>query len=246
MQLLNGFQLARQIRKYHLNKLTPTIFIAETRARVKELLTDENFGGLFDYILEPIIPKIILTKAKFLIQWAKDREKINQQAAQLEGKNQQLQQEILTRQITENIKEVFYIAKIDPHQILYISPAVTEIWGLPPEQFYHNPNSWLDVIHPKDRERISSNFEIDSKRGNFHQEYRIIRPDGELRWIRFRGFPIKDSNGRIYRFAGIGSDITAAKLVEAALIDSERRYATLAQASPVGIFHADIAIRNDM
>src|SRR5262249_27289868 len=121
--------------------------------------------------------------------------------------------EVRFRQLAENIREVFWMSDPNKVEILYISPAYEEVWGRSCQSLYEQPHSFLDAIHPEDLQRVVSeslNKQLDGDPGDV--EYRIRRPDGALRWIRDRSFPIKDQNGRVYRVAGIAEDITDRKL----------------------------------
>src|SRR5579863_6903141 len=128
---------------------------------------------------------------------------------------QELQQsEERFRQMAENITEVFWMTNPDKNKILYISPAYEKIWGRTCEGLYARPGAWLDAIHPEDREKISKSAIAKQTRGAYDEEYRIIRPDGSVRWIRDRAFPIKDKSGQVYRITGIAEDITGRKEAE--------------------------------
>ncbi|WP_198648505.1 PAS domain S-box protein [Cyanothece sp. BG0011] len=120
------------------------------------------------------------------------------------------------RQLAENIHEVFWmtdISKSDPsHQkSVYVSPAYQEIWGYNPEDTYKNPSQWIETIHPDDRERVEHEFTQKLLKGGFDFQYRIIRPDGTLRWIRDQGFPVKRQSGDWVRITGLAQDITEQK-----------------------------------
>ena len=118
------------------------------------------------------------------------------------------------RQLAENIHEVFWIISLDGPQMLYVSPAYEEIWGKSSASLYENPMSWLSTVHPDDRDCLLAILEnLDG--GDYDAEYRIVRPDGSIRWIRDRGFSINDAQGRPYRRAGIAKDITVHKQAEA-------------------------------
>jgi PAS domain S-box-containing protein len=117
------------------------------------------------------------------------------------------------RQMAENIREVFWLITADMSKTLYISPAYEVVWGQSSESLYREPNSFYATIHAEDRARVVAVVERDFEQG-FEVEYRAIRPDGSIRWIRDRGFPIKDEAGRIYRIAGIAEDITESKRAE--------------------------------
>lgn len=112
------------------------------------------------------------------------------------------------RQLAEHIQGVFYLTDPDNREMLYVSPAYEAIWGRSRESLYANPRSWADAILPEDRERVRAALEKESITGSFDEEYRISRPDGIIRWIRARSFPVWDETGAIYRVAGIAEDIT--------------------------------------
>lgn len=117
------------------------------------------------------------------------------------------------RELAENINEIFYIAHPEGKQFYYISPAHEQITGQKCDAVYQNPHAWLESIHPDDRERIEEALRMDSAR--LDEEYRVLRPDGELRWLRSRSFPVKDEHGEVARVVGIATDITEQKQAEA-------------------------------
>jgi PAS domain S-box-containing protein len=113
------------------------------------------------------------------------------------------------RQLTENIREVFWLKPLKIDQVIYLSPAYEEVWGRSCESVYEGAMSWTEAIHQEDRDRVITAFEKQILgEGDFNQEYRIVRPDGEVRWIRDRAFPIYNRSGQVYRLAGIAEDIT--------------------------------------
>jgi PAS domain S-box-containing protein len=127
------------------------------------------------------------------------------------------------RQLTESIREVFWMTDLTKSQMLYVSPAYEQIWGRPCASLYAAPTSWIDAIHPDDRKRISQRAMTNQASNEYDEEYRILRPDGSIRWIHDRAFPITNDTGAVYRIAGLAEDITERKLAEI-------RFATLAHA----------------
>ncbi|ACK68588.1 PAS/PAC sensor hybrid histidine kinase [Gloeothece citriformis PCC 7424] len=121
------------------------------------------------------------------------------------------------RQLAENIKEIFYIQDAQTFQTIYVSPTFSEIWGISWDTLYQNPHLWMENIYPPDRAIVRANLQANRNEQEFNYEYRIIRPDGQLRWIWARNFPVKDSSGNIYRIAGIAEDITERKQTQEAL-----------------------------
>ena len=118
------------------------------------------------------------------------------------------------RQLTENIREVFWMSSPDGNRMIYTSPAYEEVWGRKPRTLYEHPKSWLDAIHPKDRERVITAFFPEQMiQGKYDGEFRVVRPDGSVRWVWARGFPIRNRLGDVYRIAGIAEDITERKKV---------------------------------
>ncbi|HXJ61304.1 MAG TPA: PAS domain S-box protein [Verrucomicrobiae bacterium] len=115
------------------------------------------------------------------------------------------------RQVVEHIREVFWMADPRMSQILYISPGYEEIWGRTCASLYASPRDWLAAVHPDDRERVLEAALTKQVQGPYHQEYRILRPDGSVRWIEDRAFPVRNAAGEVYRFAGIAEDITLRK-----------------------------------
>lgn len=111
------------------------------------------------------------------------------------------------RQLAENINAVFWLFNSGGAEEFYVSPAYERIWGQSPDVVLPKSSRWLSTIHPADRDRVVASLALQMQR-DYEQEYRIIRADGAIRWIRDRSFPIKNLSGHIYRVAGIAEDIT--------------------------------------
>jgi two-component system sensor kinase FixL len=118
------------------------------------------------------------------------------------------------RQLAEHIREVFWVYGIAEERLLYVSPAYQDIWGHPVQSLLDRPLEWIEAIHPDDQPRVRAAHLEKLESGVFDQEYRIIRPDGAVRWIWDRGFPIRDLADHVYRIAGLAEDITVRKLAE--------------------------------
>jgi PAS domain S-box-containing protein/diguanylate cyclase (GGDEF)-like protein len=131
------------------------------------------------------------------------------------------------RQLAENIREVFWLTDPMKNQILYVSPAYEQIWGRTVDALHMSPRDWLEAIHPGDRERVMAAAQSKQVVGTYDEEYRITRPDGTVRWIRDRAFPVRDRNGEVIRVAGVAEDITERKHAADALGESERRFSEI-------------------
>lgn len=115
------------------------------------------------------------------------------------------------QQLTEHIREGFYIADPEISRIFYVSPAYAKTWGLSRESLYANPRLFLEAIHVDDRERAMQAIAPHGKTIPHDIEYRVVRPDGTVRWVRDRCFVIRNESGEIYRVTGIAEDITERK-----------------------------------
>lgn len=118
------------------------------------------------------------------------------------------------RQLGESMQDVFWISEPTQCRSLYVSPAYEQLWGRNCSSLQANFMEWFEGIHPEDRDRVQTAFFSSALKGEYDQEYRIIRPDGSMCWIRDRGFPIKNELGEVYRVAGIAEDITQRKATE--------------------------------
>jgi len=116
------------------------------------------------------------------------------------------------RQLAENIQDFFWITNNDLTQFIYISPLYEKIWGRSIEMLYRNSNEWMEAVVPEDRQFVLDSFQkFQDGKNKIDIEYKILRPDGSIRWIHNRGFQVFDENGKFYRIAGIAVDVTERK-----------------------------------
>jgi len=146
------------------------------------------------------------------------------------------------RQLADNIDSVFWISDPPMEELLYISPAYEKIWRRSLASLYASPRAWLDAIHPEDLEttiaRLSERASLGYPPG-FVNEYRILRPDGEIRYISDRSFAARNSQGEVYRLLGIAEDITERKLAEAELHRSQELLRAAVNNAPIILYAAD-------
>ncbi|NEQ65596.1 MAG: PAS domain-containing protein [Symploca sp. SIO2D2] len=120
------------------------------------------------------------------------------------------------RQIAENIEEIIWIASFEFNQLLYISPAYEKIFGRSCDLLYQDPTSWLELVHRRDRKSLKKALEIHKKQAQpISIKFRIVRPNGTVRWLWSQTFPVKNQQNKLYRSTGIVVDITQQKQAEA-------------------------------
>lgn len=123
-----------------------------------------------------------------------------------------LKSETLFRDFTEKIDDVFWRTTPSMEKTIYVSPAFKKIWGISENEVYKNPLVWSNSIHPEDKEKVLQAFLTDIKyKSSVVVEFRIIRPNGSIRYIYSRGFPLKDKLGNLVGLLGISTDITKYK-----------------------------------
>jgi PAS domain S-box-containing protein len=140
------------------------------------------------------------------------------------------------RDLAENIRDVFFVGEPDPVHLTYLSPAYEEIWGRPRREAYDRPDAWIDSIHPEDRERAVDLFTKAYQGERAHAEYRVVRPDGSIRFIKARAFPVLNAEGKFCRLVGIAEDLTKSKRAEEAQRESEEQVRLLLQSTAEAIY----------
>lgn len=123
-----------------------------------------------------------------------------------------LESEERFRSFVENTDLVFWLISLEPERVQYVNTAFERIWGRKAEELYGNPRLWLESIDPEERGSVRKQFEewICGKKGELRAEYRITRPDGQVRWIEDRCVKL----GNKKQVVGIAEDVTVRKLFE--------------------------------
>jgi two-component system sporulation sensor kinase C len=123
------------------------------------------------------------------------------------------------RQLVDNTDVVLWMRSLDEPGSVYVNPAFERVWGRSRQSMTGDPDSFLETIHPEDRDRMREVMRRQQQGESFGAiEYRVLRPDGEVRWVRENSVPIRDPHGRIYREARIATDISDRKDAEHKLL----------------------------
>jgi PAS domain S-box-containing protein len=222
-------------------------FLLATSRQDVKYVTRQLWQSIDELITQPIEKAELQARVEILLR-------SRQLSLQLQTANQKLEQQMAARQqaevrrdraivarndsedrfrqMAETIQSAFWLLDLQTQQMLYLSPAYEQIWGRSREELYADYRVWMQTIHPDDRDRIQMAIAQAPTSDSHDDEYRIIRPDGSIRWVRDRSFVARNSNGEPYRLAGVAEDITDRKQTEVALQKSEQRYRDLAEAMP--------------
>ena len=211
MPQFSGLRAAKLLRESGLN--IPFILISGTVG--EEVAVDAMKHGATDYLLKDRI-----TRLPNAVERALKQNRMLDERQQAETLLRESEEKF--RQIAESINEVFWITDTAKQQILYISPGYEKIWGQTCKSLYESPQNWLMAIHLEDRQRILDATKTKQEHGEYDEVYRIIRPDGSVRWIHDRGFPVRNQAGQVYRIVGTARDITERKNLEEQLRLSQK------------------------
>ncbi len=137
---------------------------------------------------------------------------INERLRNMEAELEQL------RYITKNIPEVLWLRSADNKKMLFVSPSFEQVWGQTTDSLIKDPDSFLHNIHEEDKQIVYSEFKKYAQNGIFDLEFRILKPEGDVRWIWSRSSQIKSSHGKVIYNIGIAIDITDKKTKENEII----------------------------
>jgi PAS domain S-box-containing protein len=206
---INGLEVCRIIKT---DAATASILVLQTSAalihrndRIRALE-----GGADNYLVAPIEAEELVANVNALLRLRRVQSEL-------------LESEERFRQIAENIEDVFWIfSPIDLH-LLYVSPGFEALWGRAADMVRADLRSWVETVHEMDRPRVRTAFEVLLQSGDYDEEYRIVRPDGSVRWVRDRGFQVKNAAPGVRRIARITSDISIKKAAEKLRHDADSR-----------------------
>jgi PAS domain S-box-containing protein len=145
-------------------------------------------------------------------------------------------------QLADNITDAFWIRSADMSEVQYVSPAFERIWGRTRESLYNAPHEWANFILPEDRQSVREAFrQLIATAPTVDLEYRIVRPNGEIRWVHVRGTQVRDGAGVLTNIVGIVTDITDRKRLADELQVERQRLVLAQQVAKVGDWETDLA-----
>jgi len=217
---MDGHQVAAALKANVATKSIPIIMVTaldDRAARMHGLR-----AGAEDFLTKPVDRAELCVRVRNLLRLKAYSDYHDRYSQILEGEVAArsaalVESEARFRQIAESVPEMFFL--LDPlmTQAFYVSPAYEQIYGRTCDSMYANPASWVEAIHPDDREALRAAIAPEGPFVPFDAEYRIVRPDGSVRLIRAHGRPLYNSAGDIYRVAGVAEDITERRTLEGQL-----------------------------
>jgi PAS domain S-box-containing protein len=195
--------------------------------------------GALDYIVKSDLSFAEMPRIadRALRQWRLIVERNRAQAALRESEER-------FRQMAENSQQIFWLAKADLSEMLYVSPSYETVTGRSCASLYANPTAWWELLSPEDRAAVLARAQrriAQRAAVRTETEYRIVRPDGIRRWLRVLVFSVLDEHGAPYRLAGIAEDITERKTALEQLHERETQLAHVARLTTMGELVAGIA-----
>ena len=212
---MDGIETAKQVRAaFDLPIVYLTAYTDEETAQRAKIT--EPYG----YILKPFDER----ELRFAIEMALHKHRLETGVRQREKQFEQ---------IAENPLEILWLIDCATSAAVYVSPACEQSLGRTAKELTGSPQAWTDPIHDDDRQRVVALYKkaCRGEAADTPEEYRILRPDGSIRWMATRVFPVRDVSGNVYRIAGTAQDITPQKWAWDNLSQSEERYRIMAENS---------------
>jgi PAS domain S-box-containing protein len=200
---INGIEVCRRIKT---DPDSALVLVLQTSAaltgRADKIRGLE--GGADNYLAAPIEADELVANVNALLRMRQTRNALRDSEERF-------------RQLTDNIEDVFWMFSVPTRSLEYVSPAYATIWGRGVDSIEREPDSWLEAVHPDDRAYVEGLWGALQQTPHYDAEFRLMLPEGGVRWVRDRLFPVRDRRDEVYRVARVTSDITRRKEMEALL-----------------------------
>ena len=208
----------------------PFIFVSGTIGEEYAIRALKN--GATDYVLKNNLLRLPASVERAL-------QDSSERAARVKAERDLEEMRSRLDSIVSSLSDVVWSVSPVPYRMLFVSRAVETLWRRPVEAFYADPDAWLGLIHPEDREPVERLWRTALRGGVFDAIYRIVHENGAVRWIHNRAKSIRDRGGSVARLDGIARDITELKEQEQRIARLSRIHAVLS-----GINSAIVRIRD--
>ena len=185
-------------------------FIVVSGGVGEEVAVGAMRAGAQDYLIKGSLARLVPAVARELQDSVARRAKVQAESALV-------QTETRLQSILGALEDIIWSIELPSLRLIYLNPAVEEIYGRPAASFLGKQDAWLAAVHPEDRERMRRYAYEVIDQGSHSIEYRIVRPDGEVRWIHDRAHVATNKSGCRTRIDGIATDLTEHKRSQAML-----------------------------
>ncbi|HYV97315.1 MAG TPA: PAS domain S-box protein, partial [Gemmatimonadaceae bacterium] len=223
-----GMDALRELRSMGIS--TPLILV--TGALGDQRAVECVKGGVADYVLKENLAMLPVSVAR-TVHTRRDKEALANAAVRTrEFEEAAREREARFAQLADTISEVFYLVAADYSSTLFINRAYETIWGRSVQSLYDNPPSFLDAVHERDRPALVAHIgRVQSGEQPERVTFRVVRPNGDVRWVVSRAVPVRNADGAVDRISGVATDITDERLAQLALEESEARFRKLVDAA---------------
>ena len=215
MPQMDGFEVCRRLRANPGLTEVPVIIVTALDDRLSRIKGIES--GADDFISKPFDRAELRARVRTVTR-------LNRYRRLAEARESLSESEERFQKLAEHSDEGFWFITVQPEQITYVSPAVEKIYGLPAAKFYEDPRGWIKSLHPDDQPRVDAAYEavLAGRAARFNEEYRVVRPDGTIRWVLDSGTPTRNGDDAITGMGGVARDITERKNAEEHLLRAQR------------------------
>jgi PAS domain S-box-containing protein len=253
MPIMNGFELAEMIRQHPRFQTTAIIFISAVHLTDLDRLKGYERGAV-DYISVPVIPELLRAKVSVFAELHRKTQQLATLNRELEKRVLERTEELATKAdafqrlneelarkhleldaVVKTAPDIIFSSRGDGHRD-YISDRFYEFTGATPGAGHGF--GWLSFIHPEDSESVEANWICALKQAdNYEAEYRMRGKTGDYRWFRARAVPIRDPEGKIFKWYGTCSDIHDSKLLEHSIREAAGRLEKMVDERTVALRH---------
>ena len=219
---MDGIEVASAIKKLNI----PFIFLTahSEESTFQKALKTEPYG----YVLKPFDP----VELKYTIEMALYKKKMEKKLNESQD---------TFRLLTETLDDIIYVVDFKKQKIIYISTACEKITGWEKESFYKNPDLWMEMMLPEDRQKVTSYIsQMQDEEKEKKIEYRIQTRNGDLKWLSESFKVIFNEKNQPIQIIGHAADVTSEKESEKQLKKSEKRYRNLVDNTMVGVFRSNL------
>ncbi|PYT61082.1 MAG: hypothetical protein DMG35_09990 [Acidobacteria bacterium] len=201
-RILSAAMMGGAISLMHYTGMTSASFIPSAALPIMSHAVSISSLGLSGIVIGTLV-----VQAAAILSSAADR--------RFAAQAQELQTSERFRQIADILRDVLSLSNADLSEVLFVNRAYEAIWGRTVESLYAAPRSWLEGVHPDDRQQVQESLQrLVGGEPLDYLECRVVRPDASIAWVRLRAYPVVDAQGRPYRIVGTAHEFTKRKKAE--------------------------------